>query len=86
MRGRVQAGAEHLINVSKRLYGLLLPDNLVTQRILEMAGRRTALSRVQHLRVAPLRCCCHNISFSVVIQKQIGHDVYFNLPNRLVLS
>src|SRR5690242_21880803 len=60
--GRAQAGAEHLIKVSKRSYGLLLPDNLVTRRILEMAGRRTALSRVLRLRVAPLRCCCHSVT------------------------
>jgi len=71
VRGRVQASAEHLIDVSKCLYSLFLPDNLVTQRVLEMAGRRTSLSRVQHLRVAPLRCRCHNISFSVVIQKRL---------------
>src|SRR6267143_3521294 len=36
-----------------------------------MAGRRTPLCRVQHLHVAPLRCCCHNISFNVVIQKRL---------------
>src|ERR1700747_2076080 len=55
-RGGVQAGTEHLIEIGKRLHGLFLPDNLVPQCVLEMAGRGTALSRVHPLQVAPLSC------------------------------
>src|SRR5229473_1781122 len=76
----MQAGAEHLIEIGKSLHGLFLPDNLVPQRALKMAGRRTALSRVQHLCVAPLRCCCHNFSFRVVIQKKLGTRRQFQSP------
>src|SRR5882762_2514487 len=34
-----------------------------------MARRGTPLSRVQLFVVGPLRCCCHNVSFTVVLRK-----------------
>src|SRR5216683_3724665 len=66
---RAQPGTEHLIELDKRLHGLLLPHDPLPQRVLKMARRRTPLSRVQLFPVGPLRCCCHDVSFAVVTRK-----------------
>src|SRR5260370_27989591 len=64
---RAQPGTEHLIELDKRLHGLVLPYDLLPQRILKMARRRTPLSRVQLFVVGPLCCCCHDVSFTVLL-------------------
>src|SRR6266852_2309553 len=68
---RAQPGTEHLIELDKRLHGLVLPNDLLPQRILKMARRGTPLSRVQLFVVGPLCCCCHDVSFTVVTRKNL---------------
>src|SRR6266849_7879349 len=72
---RAQPGTEHLIELDKRLHGLLLPHDPLPQRMLKMARRRTPLSRVQLFPVGRLCCCCHDVSFTVVTWNQQNHDI-----------
>src|SRR5260370_20193003 len=75
----MQTGAEHLIDINKRLHGLVLPDDLLPQCTLKLASCSTAFFRVQkpgeplihhfsQVRTAfffmgRLCCCHHNCSF-----------------------
>src|SRR6266481_5350260 len=77
---RVQSGAEDLIEVHQRLHPFFLADDPPPQRILKIARRGTPLSRVQLLSVGRLRCCCHNIPFTVVTRTQLEHDIQFQSP------
>src|SRR5258708_39291717 len=79
---RAQPGTEHLIELDKRLHGLVLPHDLLLQRILKMARRRTPLSRVQLFPVGRLRCCCHNVSFTVLLpfSRDPLTDVCWTIP------
>src|SRR6266436_6329514 len=77
---RIQSGAEDLIEIHKRFDGLVLPHDLPPQRILKIARRETPLSRVQLFPLARLRCCCHNIPFTVVTRTQLEHDIQFQSP------
>jgi hypothetical protein len=52
----MQTGAEHLIDINKRLHGFVLPDDFLPQRTLELAIRGTAFFRVQNL---PRACDLH---------------------------
>src|SRR5713101_6919759 len=51
----MQTGAEHLIDINKRLHGLVLPDDFLPQRTFELASRGTAFFRVQNSR-EPVIC------------------------------
>src|ERR1700686_3275865 len=75
----MQTGAEHLIDINKRLHGLVLPDDFLPHRMLKLASGSTAFFRVQkpgELLIRPfsqvwtafffmgrLCCCHHNCSF-----------------------
>jgi hypothetical protein len=53
--GTMQASAEHLVQVDQCLHGLLLPDDFLPQRTLELASCGTAFFRVQNSR-EPVIC------------------------------
>src|SRR4029077_2686989 len=63
----MQARAENLIEIDERFDGLILPNYSLPQFLLKMTRRRTPLLRIQFFifPVGRLRCCCHNISFTV---------------------
>jgi hypothetical protein len=42
----MQTGAEHLIEINKRLHGLVLPDDFLPHRMLKLASCSTAFFRV----------------------------------------
>jgi hypothetical protein len=51
----MQASAEHLVQIDQRLDGLLLTDDSLPQRTLELASRGTPFFRVQNSR-EPVMC------------------------------
>src|SRR6266850_3136390 len=75
----MQTGAEHLIDINKRLHGLVLPDDFLPQCTLKLASCSTAFFRVQNPGEPQIRpfsqartafsfmgrlyCCHHNCSF-----------------------